>query len=83
MPKKHFAYDRCQIILSEAGARYAKPEAIEELRIAVENIALDISERAVNIAYENSRWKVNREDILNAVQELLGRKRITIISNKT
>jgi histone H3/H4 len=82
MSKKRFADLHCENILREAGARQVKVEAIGELRKSIENIALEISKRAVDIAYENSRWKVNREDILRGVEELLGRKRTIIVSNK-
>jgi histone H3/H4 len=66
-----FSYHHCHRILREAGAKQASYEASEELCKTLENIALDISRRAVLFADDNARLKVTREDVKSAYKEFL------------
>lgn len=68
---ERFSYNHCLHILRKAGAKQARSEAAEELRNTIEGMALEISKRAVQSAYDRDRWKVNRNDVKNAVKEFL------------
>ncbi len=46
-------------------------EASFELQEIIEKIAMDISKRAIEFAYDDSRWKVTREDVKKGFEELL------------
>ncbi len=46
-------------------------EAVEELQGTIEEIAFDISKRAVLFAGDRERFKVKREDVIAATKEFL------------
>ncbi len=71
MPEARFSRSHCRYILRRAGAKEASSDAAEELCEAIENIALDISKRAVLFADDGARLKVSKDDVKAAVQEFL------------
>ncbi|MGI0083791.1 MAG: histone [Nitrososphaerales archaeon] len=71
MREARFSHNHCHAILRRAGAKHASFDAVEELAKAIENIAWDVSKRAVLFADDHARLKVTREDVRAAVQEFL------------
>jgi histone H3/H4 len=71
MPKRDFSYHNCLKILRKAGAKQVSSGAAEELRRTIEQIALDISKRAILFADDGARLKVTAEDVRSAFRELL------------
>ncbi len=62
-------FQHCYKILKDAGAGRVSPEAVEELQKTVENIALDVSKRAVLFAGDEARVRVTRKDLKAALEE--------------
>ena len=71
MPSVQFSYNHCRHILKRAGAVQVSPEAVEELQSIMEEIAFDISKRAVLFADDKERFKVKREDVIAGTKEFL------------
>ena len=71
MPKARFSQNHCHKILRKAGAKQASSGASKELCKAIEEIALDISRKAVLFADDDARLKVTLEDVKAAVKEFL------------
>ena len=71
MREGHFSHDHFYRILRKAGAKQASGEATEELRTAIESIAMEISKRAALFADDAARFRVEAEDVRCAVREFL------------
>jgi histone H3/H4 len=69
--KAEFSYYKCMGLMKKAGARQVSEDAVVEFRKIVEEIALDISKRAVLFAEDAERLKVLPEDVRNAKREFL------------
>jgi histone H3/H4 len=74
MSDHQFSYNHCYRILKAAGARKVSSEAVEELLETIENIALEISRRAVLFSDDSSRLMVKKEDLKNAAREFFRTK---------
>lgn len=66
-----FSYDHCRQILKRAGATQVSSEAVEQLQSIIEDIALDVSKRAVLFARDDERFKVKKEDLRAGAREFL------------
>ena len=66
-----FSYNHCRTVLKQAGAKQASPEAVEELRQAIESMAFEISKRAALFADDEARFRVTVKDVRSAVREFL------------
>lgn len=71
MPRASFSKRHCERVLRKAGAVQVSSGAIEELRMAIEKYALDISKRAILFAHDSARYRVIRKDVKDGVKEFL------------
>ena len=69
--KAEFTHHDCRAFLKKVGARQVSDEAVEELRVIVEEIVLDVARRALLFAEDGRRLKVLPEDVRNAKKEFL------------
>ena len=69
MPKLRFSDDCCYALLKDAGAKQISREAVREFQEILQEFASSVSERAVLFADDDSRLRVSREDLRNALIE--------------